>query len=153
MVGSLMYLTDSRPDIVFAFVMYYCARYHAKPTKKHFEVINVSFECGSMRDVKLHEEVRREVLQFLGVDWLVLVIKETTSTAISNTEGHVWMLCSNPLGCDPSSKTTEFDFIKFLYILTKAFAKWERFEFLLPRLGMKSLTPQTLKRLQEEEDE
>ncbi|GJS54665.1 hypothetical protein Tco_0628027 [Tanacetum coccineum] len=29
----------------------------------------------------------------------------------------------------------------------------ERFEFLLPRLGMKSLTPETLKRLQEGEDE
>ncbi|GJX04717.1 retrovirus-related pol polyprotein from transposon TNT 1-94 [Tanacetum coccineum] len=37
-------------------------------------------------------------------------------------------------------------------ILTKALPR-ERFEFLLPRLGMKSLTPETLKRLQEGEDE
>ncbi|GJZ27654.1 retrovirus-related pol polyprotein from transposon TNT 1-94 [Tanacetum coccineum] len=37
-------------------------------------------------------------------------------------------------------------------ILTKALLR-ERFEFLLPRLGMKSLTPETLKRLQEGEDE
>ncbi|GJX11299.1 hypothetical protein Tco_0201158 [Tanacetum coccineum] len=31
-VGSLMYLTPSRPDLVFAVCM--CARYQAKPTKK-----------------------------------------------------------------------------------------------------------------------
>ncbi|GKA50644.1 retrovirus-related pol polyprotein from transposon TNT 1-94, partial [Tanacetum coccineum] len=37
MVGSLMYLTASRPDLVFVVCM--CARYQAKPTKKHFEAI------------------------------------------------------------------------------------------------------------------
>ncbi|GJV06861.1 hypothetical protein Tco_1344517 [Tanacetum coccineum] len=37
-------------------------------------------------------------------------------------------------------------------ILTKALPR-ERFEFLLPRLGMKSMTPESLKRLQEGEDE
>ncbi|GJV86663.1 retrovirus-related pol polyprotein from transposon TNT 1-94 [Tanacetum coccineum] len=37
-------------------------------------------------------------------------------------------------------------------IFTKALPR-ERFEFLLPRLGMKSMTPETLKRLQEEEDD
>ncbi|GJX32811.1 monodehydroascorbate reductase [Tanacetum coccineum] len=37
-------------------------------------------------------------------------------------------------------------------IFTKALPR-ERFEFLLPRLGMKSMSPETLKRLQEEEEE
>ncbi|GJU27491.1 hypothetical protein Tco_1166112 [Tanacetum coccineum] len=37
-------------------------------------------------------------------------------------------------------------------IFTKALPK-ERFEFLLPRLGMKSMSPETLKRLQEGEEE
>ncbi|GJW32586.1 retrovirus-related pol polyprotein from transposon TNT 1-94 [Tanacetum coccineum] len=41
MVGSLMYLTASRPDLVFAICM--CARYQAKPTKKHFEAIKRVF--------------------------------------------------------------------------------------------------------------
>ncbi|GJU32920.1 retrovirus-related pol polyprotein from transposon TNT 1-94 [Tanacetum coccineum] len=41
MVGSLMYLTASRPDLVFAVCM--CARYQAKPTKKHFKVIKRVF--------------------------------------------------------------------------------------------------------------
>ncbi|GJS45752.1 hypothetical protein Tco_0595873 [Tanacetum coccineum] len=37
MAGSLMYLTASRPDLVFAVCM--CARYQASPTKKHPEVL------------------------------------------------------------------------------------------------------------------
>ncbi|GJT60410.1 integrase, catalytic region, zinc finger, CCHC-type containing protein [Tanacetum coccineum] len=37
MVGSLMYLSASRPDIVFIVCM--CARYQAKPTKKHLHAI------------------------------------------------------------------------------------------------------------------
>nr|GEZ14680.1 uncharacterized mitochondrial protein AtMg00810-like [Tanacetum cinerariifolium] len=41
MVGSLMYLTASRPDLVFAVCM--CARYQAKPTKKHLEVLKRVF--------------------------------------------------------------------------------------------------------------
>ncbi|GJV47951.1 retrovirus-related pol polyprotein from transposon TNT 1-94 [Tanacetum coccineum] len=41
MVGSLMYLTASRPDLVFA--VYMCARYQAKPTKKHLEAIKRVF--------------------------------------------------------------------------------------------------------------
>nr|GFA90743.1 hypothetical protein [Tanacetum cinerariifolium] len=41
MVGALMYLTASRPDIVHATC--YCARYQAKPTEKH-----LTADCTSM---------------------------------------------------------------------------------------------------------
>ncbi|GJX64851.1 retrovirus-related pol polyprotein from transposon TNT 1-94 [Tanacetum coccineum] len=41
MVGSLMYLTASRPDLVFALCM--CARYQASPTKKHLEALKRVF--------------------------------------------------------------------------------------------------------------
>ncbi|GKA64074.1 hypothetical protein Tco_0763680 [Tanacetum coccineum] len=41
MVGSLMYLSASRPDIVFAVCM--CARYQAKPTEKHLHAIKRIF--------------------------------------------------------------------------------------------------------------
>ncbi|GJV46731.1 retrovirus-related pol polyprotein from transposon TNT 1-94 [Tanacetum coccineum] len=54
------------------------------------------------------------------------------------------------------NRVVELYFVETNYqladILTKALPR-ERFEFLLPRLGMKSLTPETLKRLQEGEDE
>ncbi|GJT03313.1 hypothetical protein Tco_0824482 [Tanacetum coccineum] len=39
-----------------------------------------------------------------------------------------------------------------IHIFTKVLPR-ERFEFLLPQLGMKSMSPETLKRLQEEKDE
>nr|GEU29562.1 integrase, catalytic region, zinc finger, CCHC-type, peptidase aspartic, catalytic [Tanacetum cinerariifolium] len=42
MVGTLMYLTASRPDLTFAVCV--CARYQAKPTKKHLHVIKKIFK-------------------------------------------------------------------------------------------------------------
>nr|GFA81143.1 retrovirus-related Pol polyprotein from transposon TNT 1-94 [Tanacetum cinerariifolium] len=41
MVGSLMYLTASRPGLLFVVCM--CARYQAKPTKKHLEALKRVF--------------------------------------------------------------------------------------------------------------
>ncbi|GKA40608.1 retrovirus-related pol polyprotein from transposon TNT 1-94 [Tanacetum coccineum] len=41
MLGSLMYLTASRPDLVFVVCM--CARYQASPTKKHLEALKRVF--------------------------------------------------------------------------------------------------------------
>ncbi|GJX12036.1 hypothetical protein Tco_0201895 [Tanacetum coccineum] len=40
MIGSLMYLTSSRPDLVFAVCM--CAWYQAKPTEKHLHAVMTS---------------------------------------------------------------------------------------------------------------
>ncbi|GJX53305.1 hypothetical protein Tco_0281674 [Tanacetum coccineum] len=54
------------------------------------------------------------------------------------------------------NRVVELYFVEMNYQLanipTKALPR-ERFEFLIPRLGMKSLTPETLRRLQEGEDE
>ncbi|GKC77576.1 hypothetical protein Tco_1128350, partial [Tanacetum coccineum] len=41
MVGSFMYLTASRPDLVFVVCM--CARYQAKPTEKHLTAVKRVF--------------------------------------------------------------------------------------------------------------
>ncbi|GKB63628.1 ribonuclease H-like domain-containing protein [Tanacetum coccineum] len=41
MIGSLMYLTSSRPDLVQA--VCYCARYQARPTKKHLKEVKRIF--------------------------------------------------------------------------------------------------------------
>nr|GEW27698.1 retrovirus-related Pol polyprotein from transposon TNT 1-94 [Tanacetum cinerariifolium] len=61
MIGSLMYLIASRPDLVFDVCM--CARYQAKPTKKHLEM-------QIMQVVKTHEGVHPEVLSSLAINWL-----------------------------------------------------------------------------------
>ncbi|GJU57600.1 hypothetical protein Tco_1235366 [Tanacetum coccineum] len=41
MVGTLMYLTSSRPDLVYVVCM--CARYQARPTEKHLHVVKRIF--------------------------------------------------------------------------------------------------------------
>ncbi|GKB69581.1 hypothetical protein Tco_0930993 [Tanacetum coccineum] len=43
MVGTLMYLTSSRPDLVYAVCM--CARYQAHLTKKHLHAVKRIFRC------------------------------------------------------------------------------------------------------------
>ncbi|GJU56707.1 hypothetical protein Tco_1234473 [Tanacetum coccineum] len=42
MIGTLMYLTASRPDLTFDVCM--CARYQAKPTEKHFYAVKRIFK-------------------------------------------------------------------------------------------------------------
>nr|GEZ61950.1 retrovirus-related Pol polyprotein from transposon TNT 1-94 [Tanacetum cinerariifolium] len=154
MVGSLMYLTASRPDLVF--VVYMCARY---------------------QDVRTHEEVHPEVLSSLAINWSS---KKQKSTAISTTEAEyiamsgfcaqiLWMRSQLtdygfdfnkiPLYCDNQQVEkgmVELYFVTTDYQLADIFTKAlprQRFEFILLRLGMKSMSPATLKRLREEEGE
>ncbi|GJZ96020.1 retrovirus-related pol polyprotein from transposon TNT 1-94, partial [Tanacetum coccineum] len=41
MIGSLMYLTSSRPDLIYAVCL--CARYQVKPIKKHLNAVKMIF--------------------------------------------------------------------------------------------------------------
>ncbi|GKE74025.1 uncharacterized mitochondrial protein-like protein, partial [Tanacetum coccineum] len=41
MIGSLMYLTSNRPDLIYAVCL--CAQYQAKPTKKHLNAVKRIF--------------------------------------------------------------------------------------------------------------
>ncbi|GJT88519.1 retrovirus-related pol polyprotein from transposon TNT 1-94 [Tanacetum coccineum] len=189
MIGSLMYLTSSRPDLIFAVCM--CARYQAKPTEKHLHAVKRIF-----RYLKGNID--------MGLCWSS---KKQKSTAISSTEAEyialsrccaqiLWMrsqlkdygLKFNkiPLYCDNKSAIAlcynnvqhsrskhidvRYHFIKEqvengvvkLYfvrteyqladIFTKALPR-ERFNFLIKKLRMKSMSPETLKRLAEEEEE
>ncbi|GJS71666.1 hypothetical protein Tco_0704507 [Tanacetum coccineum] len=59
LIGSLMYLTSSRPDLVQA--IYYYARYQARPTKKHHKK---GLEIGSIRRI---QGIGYGVLEFLAV--------------------------------------------------------------------------------------
>ncbi|GJZ83005.1 hypothetical protein Tco_0648178 [Tanacetum coccineum] len=48
MIGTLMYLTSSKPDIIHATCL--CARYQAKPTEKHLKEVKRIFRylCGTV---------------------------------------------------------------------------------------------------------
>nr|GEZ85096.1 hypothetical protein [Tanacetum cinerariifolium] len=89
MIGTLLYLTASRPDLKFAICV--CARYQARPTEKHVE---------------------NEVIELYFV----------------NTE------------------------YQLADLFTKALDR-DRIDFLTNKLGTRSFTPETLKKLMNEEDE
>ncbi|GJU96341.1 retrovirus-related pol polyprotein from transposon TNT 1-94 [Tanacetum coccineum] len=108
MIGSLMYLTSSKPDLIFAVCM--CARYQAKPTKKYLHVVKRIFRYlkGTI-DIGLWyskdscitlttyanadhagcQDTRRNTsgsAQFLGDKLVCWSSKKQKSTAISSTE-------------------------------------------------------------------
>ncbi|GKA83618.1 hypothetical protein Tco_0805213 [Tanacetum coccineum] len=108
MIGSLMYLTASRPDLVFAVCM--CARYQSKPTKRHLEAVKRVFRYlqGTInmglwypKDTAMAltayadadhagcQDTRRSTsgsAQFLGDKLVSWSSKKQTSTSISSTE-------------------------------------------------------------------
>ncbi|GJU08470.1 hypothetical protein Tco_1124900 [Tanacetum coccineum] len=140
MIGTLMYLTASRPDLTFAVCM--CARYQAKPTEKHLHAAKRIFKY-------LNGTVNR-----------VLWYPKYSSIALTAHAD------ADHAGCQDTRRSTSgyirFHFIKEqvengvveLYfvnteyqladIFTKALCR-ERIEFLINKLGMRSFTPETLK--------
>ncbi|GJS34301.1 copia protein, partial [Tanacetum coccineum] len=192
MVGSLMYLTASRPDLVFSVCM--CARYQTSPTKKHLEALKRVFRYlrGTINwglwypkdtamaltayadaDHASCQDTRRSTsgsAQFLGDKLVSWSSKKQKSIAISTTEAEyiaIYGCCAQILWMRSQLSDYGFAFNKIpLYcdnrsaialccnnladIFTKALSR-ERLEFLLLRLGMKSMSPKTLKRLQEED--
>ncbi|GJV78407.1 retrovirus-related pol polyprotein from transposon TNT 1-94 [Tanacetum coccineum] len=80
MIGSLMYLTSSRLDLIHAVCLY--ARYQAKPTKKH---LNACQDTGRSTSGSA---------QFLGDKLISWSSKKQKSTAISSTEAEycfIWI--------------------------------------------------------------
>ncbi|GKA28709.1 retrovirus-related pol polyprotein from transposon TNT 1-94 [Tanacetum coccineum] len=113
-------------------------RYQAKPTKNHLEAIKRVFRY-----------LRRTINMGL---WY------PKDTAIALTAyayaDHVGYLDTRRKQVE--NRVVELYFVTTDYQLADIFTKAlprVRFEFLLPQLGMKSMTPKTLKRLQEEEDD
>ncbi|GJX52915.1 hypothetical protein Tco_0281284 [Tanacetum coccineum] len=108
MVGSLIYLTSSKPDLVFVVCM--CARYQASPTKKHLEALKrvfwylkgtINWGLWYPKDTAMAlmayvdadhagcQDTRRSTsgsAQFLGDKLVSWSSKKQKSTAISTTE-------------------------------------------------------------------
>ncbi|GJT24613.1 copia protein [Tanacetum coccineum] len=182
MVGSLMYLTASRPDLVFAVCM--CARgtinwglWYLKETAMALTAYADADHAGC-QDTQRSTSGSAQFLRDKLVSWSS---KKQKSTTISTTEVEyiamfgccaqiLWMrsqlldygFAFNKilLYCDNRKQVekgvVELYFVMMDYQLADIFTKAlprERFEFLLPRLGMKSMSLKTLKRLQEGEEE
>ncbi|GJR63934.1 retrovirus-related pol polyprotein from transposon TNT 1-94 [Tanacetum coccineum] len=139
MIGSLMYLTFSKPNLIYAVCL--CARY---------------------------QDTRRSTsgsALFLGDKLVSWSSKKQKSTAISSTEAEYIALsgCSKHIDVryhfikeQVENGIVELYFVRMEYQLADIFTKplpRERFNFLIEKLGMRSLSPEMLKRLTEEEDE
>nr|GEU34507.1 retrovirus-related Pol polyprotein from transposon TNT 1-94 [Tanacetum cinerariifolium] len=120
MVGSLMYPTASRPDLVFAVCM--CDMYQASPTKKHLEAL-------------------KQVFWYLRgtINWGLWYPKDTAMALTAYAD-------ADHAGCQDTRRkqvekgVVELYFVTMDYQLADIFTKAlprERFEFLLLRLGMK----------------
>ncbi|GKA18583.1 retrovirus-related pol polyprotein from transposon TNT 1-94 [Tanacetum coccineum] len=108
MIGSLMYLTSSRPDLIYAVCL--CARYQAKPIEKHLNAVKrifrylkgtinmglwyskdtgMSLTAYSDADHAGCQDTRRSTsgsAQFLGDKLVSWSSKKQKSTVISSTE-------------------------------------------------------------------
>ncbi|GJV29938.1 retrovirus-related pol polyprotein from transposon TNT 1-94 [Tanacetum coccineum] len=209
MIGSLMYLTSSRPDLIYAVCL--CARYQEKPTEKHLNAvkrifrylkgtINMGIWYSKDTDMSLTayadadhagcQDTRRSTsgsAQFLEAEYIFL----------SECCAQILWMCSHltyygfqfnkiPMYCDNKSaialcynnvqhsrakhidvryhsikEWVENGIVELYIVLTEyqlgdIFTKplpIERFNFLIEKLGMRSMSPESLKLLTEEEDE
>ncbi|GJV52232.1 hypothetical protein Tco_1447973 [Tanacetum coccineum] len=88
MIGTLMYLTSSRPDLVFAMCM--CARYQAKPNEKHLHA-DSRIALTAFADANhagCHDTIKSTSgsMQLLGDRLVSWSSKKQKSIAISSTE-------------------------------------------------------------------
>nr|GFA53474.1 retrovirus-related Pol polyprotein from transposon TNT 1-94 [Tanacetum cinerariifolium] len=85
MIGTLLYLTASRPDLQFAICM--CARYQARPIEKHDS--SVALTTFADADHAGCQDTRRSTsgsVQFLGERLISWSSKRQKSVAISSTK-------------------------------------------------------------------
>ncbi|GJV82549.1 retrovirus-related pol polyprotein from transposon TNT 1-94 [Tanacetum coccineum] len=170
MIGSLMYLTSSRPDLIYAVCL--CVRYQAKPTQKHLNVVKRIFRYlkGAInmylwysKDTGMsltayadtnhagYQDTRRSTsgsAQFLGDKLVRCNIQHSRAKHIDVRYHFIKEQVENEI--------VELYFVRTEYQLADIFTKplpRERFNFLIEKLGMRSMSPKTLKRLTEEEDD
>ncbi|GJX30202.1 hypothetical protein Tco_0238281 [Tanacetum coccineum] len=173
MIGTLMYLTSNRPDLVFVVCM--CAWYQAKPNEKHLHAVKRIFRylrrtinmglwyskesCIALTtfanaDHAGCQDTRKstsEGMQLLGERLVSWSSKKQKGTAISSTKAEYIALS----GCLEKG-VVELYFVRTEYQLVGIFTKpleQERLEFLIKKLGIKSMSPATLKKLAGEEEE
>nr|GEY88830.1 retrovirus-related Pol polyprotein from transposon TNT 1-94 [Tanacetum cinerariifolium] len=146
-IGTILYLTASRPDLQFA--IYMCARYQARPTEKHDSFVALtSFADANHAVCQDTRHTTSGSVQFLGERLISWSLKRQKSAAISSTKSEYITIsgcCAQILWM--RSQLTDYGpgFNKILI---------DRIEFLVNTLGMRSFTPETLlKQLMDEVDE
>nr|GEX33524.1 hypothetical protein [Tanacetum cinerariifolium] len=134
-VGALMYLTTSRPDIVHATC--YCARYQAKPTEKHLTAVKRIFRFKSRGCIDSRKSTSGGI-QFLGGDKLVSwSSKKQDCTSMFSAEAEYHFIKEKV-----KKGIVELFFVETEYQLADLFTKAlpeERFKYLVRRLEVQFL--------------
>ena len=98
MIGSLLYLTHSRPDICYA--MNVVSRYMQKPHDLHWKAAKTILQyIQGTRTYGIHyaADSELELVGYTDSDW------EGDSIDLKSTSGYVFMLCGGPI-CWSSKK-------------------------------------------------
>ncbi|GJZ20620.1 retrovirus-related pol polyprotein from transposon TNT 1-94 [Tanacetum coccineum] len=152
MVGSLIYLTASRPDLVF--VVWMCAWYQAKPTENHLTAVK--------QVAKIQGKMRSQLTDY-RFDYNKIPLYSDSQSAIAlscNTVQHSRtkriVVRYHFIKEKVKNKVVKLYFVKTDYQLADIFTKVltrELFEILINRLGMQSITPEEPKHLAESDEE
>ncbi|GKA12180.1 putative ribonuclease H-like domain-containing protein [Tanacetum coccineum] len=139
MIGRLMYLTASRPDIAFA--TFVCARYQTRPTVKHLKEVKRIFRY-------LRQSYNMELWYPKDSGFALIAYSDADHAGCKDdcksTYGGIQFLEHVEKG------TVELYFVETEYqledLFTKALPK-ERFEYLVHHIGMRCMTPTQLESL------
>nr|GFA89258.1 hypothetical protein [Tanacetum cinerariifolium] len=175
MIGALMYLTSSRLDIVHATCL--CTQYQAKPTEKHLKEVKRIFRYlrGTVNTGLWYtKDSGFELTGFLDADYAGFLWMRTQLMDYGFNFNKIPIYCDSKsaiaISCNPvqhsrakhiavcyqfikehvEKGTIELYFVKTDYQLANLFTKAlpaDRFNYLVRRLGMRSLSPQELDRL------
>ncbi|GJY42272.1 retrovirus-related pol polyprotein from transposon TNT 1-94 [Tanacetum coccineum] len=148
MIGTLMYLTSSRPDLIFDVCM--CALYQTKPTEKHLHAVKRIFRYlrGTINmGLWYSKDSCIALTAFADADHAGCQnTRKSTSESMPLLGDRLLSWSSK------KQKSTAISKYQLADIFTKPLAR-ERLEFLIKNLGMKSMSSKTLKKLADEEEE
>ncbi|GKA06834.1 retrovirus-related pol polyprotein from transposon TNT 1-94 [Tanacetum coccineum] len=163
MIGSLMFLTSSRPDLIY--VVYLYAGYQAKPTEKHLNAVKQIFRylkgtinmgLWYLKDTaglpRSERALRYRIpLYYDNKSAIALCCNNVQHSKAKHIDVRYHFIKEQV-----DNGIVELYFVRTEYQLANIFTKplpSERFNFLIEKLGMRSMSSKTLKRLTEEDDE
>ncbi|GJR62872.1 putative ribonuclease H-like domain-containing protein [Tanacetum coccineum] len=172
MIGFVMYLTASRPDLNYDVCL--CARYQAKPIEKHLQAVKRIFRY-------LNGTINMGLWYLKDTDMSLTAYADADHSGskralpyripLNCDNKSAITLCYNNVQHSRAKHIdiryhfikeqvengiVELYFIRTEYQVAGIFTKplpRERFNFLIDKLGMRSMSPEMLKRLAEETDE
>ncbi|GKD38942.1 retrovirus-related pol polyprotein from transposon TNT 1-94, partial [Tanacetum coccineum] len=153
MVGTLMYLTSSRLDLVYVVCM--CARYQARPTEKHLHGEKRIFRYlrGTVnRGLWYSKDSAIALTAFADVDHAGCQDTRCSTSGSMQLLGDRLVSWSSKRQKSAAISSIEAEYIALSGCYAQDLCR-ERIEFHIDKLGMRNFTLETLKELADEAEE